>query len=241
MNELLLSDLHLPARSSPLRQAFARFLSGPAHAAQRVFILGDLFEYWLGDDVGLDEYAAECAHLRALTDSGVHIAFMRGNRDFLVGQAFARATGVELLEDPTVIELCGHSTLLSHGDAWCTGDRAYQAFRRFTRWPPARDGFLRLPRRLRRAIAERLRAASRRRNGAAMQPVGDVDGKTVQQAFETFRVTRIVHGHTHRPADHRDDRGRVRQVLPDWRDDRYGYLQCDGDRLIRRELPSDAR
>ncbi len=132
MSTLLLSDLHLPTHPSPLRGAFAEFLKGPARKAEAVYILGDLFEVWVGDDDGLRAYEAECRAL-SLLSKVVPVFFMHGNRDFLLGAAFAASTGVRLLDDPTVINLHGTPTLLSHGDAFCTDDVGYQRWRRFSR------------------------------------------------------------------------------------------------------------
>ncbi|MDE2148921.1 MAG: UDP-2,3-diacylglucosamine diphosphatase [Gammaproteobacteria bacterium] len=233
---MLLSDLHLPAQPSPLRRAFAHFLEGPARAARQIYILGDLFEYWLGDDVGLIDYAEECERLRALSGRGVPVAFLRGNRDFLVGARFARAAGVELLPDPRRVELDGQPVLLSHGDAWCTDDRGYQVFRWLTRNRVAGAWFLRLPLRWRHGIAERLRAASRRRNGSVPRPIVDVNRAAVARAFAEHGVARIIHGHTHRPADHDEGGGRRRLVLPDWRPGDYGYLHCEAGVCRRRRI-----
>src|SRR3546814_1113392 len=113
---LLLSDLHLPNEPSPLREGFLRFLDGPARAAEAVYILGDLFEYWVGDDVGLHDYAAEVAALQTLSSSGVKLYFMAGNRDFLVGRRFASASGTRILKDPQLVDFGGMRTLISHGD-----------------------------------------------------------------------------------------------------------------------------
>ena len=119
---LLVSDLHLPPAASPLRDRFAQFLAGPARAAGALYILGDLFEVWIGDDAGLAEYGVERACLRALTKAGVPVYFQHGNRDFLVGAQFADATGVQLLPDPVKVDLGGVATLISHVDQWCTDD-----------------------------------------------------------------------------------------------------------------------
>lgn len=205
-----------------------------------MYVLGDLFEYWLGDDIGLVEYADECRRLRALTDRGVYVAFLRGNRDFLIGDRFAQRTGVELLTDPQIVELDGHPVLLSHGDAWCTDDRAYLAFRRVTRNRAVRATFLRLPPRWRRRIAERLRAASGRRGAGTRGPLTDVNRAAVSRAFADHAVARIIHGHTHRPARHDEGGGRHRLVLPDWRPGDYGYLWCHDGVVQPRRVVADA-
>jgi UDP-2,3-diacylglucosamine hydrolase len=224
---LLLSDLHLPNTASPLREAFLRFLTGPARGAAEVYILGDIFEYWIGDDVGLREYAAEAAALRALTDSGTRVLLMHGNRDFMFGRRFARAAGAELLHDPVRLELCGQPTLLSHGDIWCTDDHAYQRWRRASRNPLGQAIYLLMPVSLRQRVAHKARA------GGQTKPmtITDVNQGAIRAAFTTHKVDRIIHGHTHRPAEHDyeiDGRSRLRIVLADWRPGYMEYLECVG-------------
>src|SRR3546814_11864933 len=124
---LLLSDLHLPNEPSPLREGFLRFLDGPARAAEAVYILGDLFEYWVGDDVGLHDYAAEVAALRTLSSSGVKLYFMAGNRDFLVGRRFASASGARILKDPQLVDFGGMRPLISHRDRSCSAEESGRA------------------------------------------------------------------------------------------------------------------
>jgi UDP-2,3-diacylglucosamine hydrolase len=235
MPTLLLSDLHLPSQPSPLRSAFADFLAGPARSAQAVYILGDLFEYWIGDDVGQREYAPELAAMRALADSGVRLRFMHGNRDFLAGRGFAAASGAELLPDPLRIELCGAPTLLSHGDIFCTDDFAYQRWRRLSRKPLVQAIYRRLPQALRLRIAKAARAGSANKPAAIM----DVNDAAVRQAFLEHGVRRIIHGHTHRPAEHHYELGGQtgeRIVLADWRPQLYEYLICDETGWRRQRL-----
>ena len=235
MSTLLLSDLHLPNRPSPLRDAFLRFLAGPARAAESVYILGDLFEYWIGDDVGQREFEAEFEALRALSASGVRVYFMAGNRDFMVGKRFAAFTGVELLHDPLRLQLAGVPTLLSHGDIFCTDDVAYQRWRRFSRIPLAQAIYMLMPQSL------RLRVASKARSGSVTKPamILDVNQGAVRAAFSRYQVRRIIHGHTHRPAEHRYDiDGSVceRIVMADWRPAHLEYLVCDADSWHRQTL-----
>jgi UDP-2,3-diacylglucosamine hydrolase len=137
MSTLLLSDLHLPPQPSALRDSFIAFLDGPARDASTVYILGDLFEYWIGDDVGLDIYAAEISRLHALTSFGVAVWVQHGNRDFLLGRSFERASGARLLSDPSVVDIDGERWLLTHGDAYCTDDLAIRngGVSRAIRWP----------------------------------------------------------------------------------------------------------
>ncbi|HVT34992.1 MAG TPA: UDP-2,3-diacylglucosamine diphosphatase [Nevskiaceae bacterium] len=233
---LLLSDLHLPAQPSPLRDAFIAFLEGPARQAAGVYILGDLFEYWIGDDIGLQLYAREVSRLAALSALGVPVHFMRGNRDFLVGRHFALITGATILRDPVIVELGGQPTLLSHGDLWCTQDEKYQHWRRFSRNPVAQWLFLRLPRALRERIAGGVRARSGANKMDKPAEIMDVDDDAVRAAFPQARVQRIIHGHTHRPARHHyriGERDCERVVLADWTTQRMEYLRVDGATIER--------
>jgi UDP-2,3-diacylglucosamine hydrolase len=239
MTTLLLSDLHLPTGPSPLRQGFARFLAGPAREAQAVYILGDLFEYWIGDDAGLEDYAAEAGELRILSNHGVRVGFMHGNRDFLVGHRFAAVAGAALLPDPLRLELDGVSTLLSHGDLWCTDDRAYQRWRRFSRNPLAQRLFGLLPRAQRRRIAGTARQQSEVDKSHKPQAIMDVNETAIRAAFTRYDVQRIIHGHTHRPAEHSHElggRSGERIVLADWRPERLEYLVCDSHGLRRQSV-----
>jgi UDP-2,3-diacylglucosamine hydrolase len=228
---LFISDLHLPLDPSPLRETFLKFCSGPARAAAVVYILGDLFEYWIGDDIGLRDYAPEVRALRELTDSGVAVHFMHGNRDFLIGADFARATGLRIEPDPVVIKLLGHATLISHGDRYCTDDIGYQRWRRFARNPGAQAVFLRLPVAWRMRIAGRVRSTSLVEKRSKAEDIMDVNDPAIRTALVKYGVTRMIHGHTHRPADHRlqiDGQRCERIVLADWRPERMEYLQVDG-------------
>lgn len=241
MSTLLLSDLHLPQEDSPLRQGFARFLAGPARGAEAVYILGDLFEYWIGDAFGLRDHPAEVQWLRALADSGVRVYLMHGNRDFMIGKRFARAAGLELLPDPLRLDLDGVPTLLSHGDIWCTDDIPYQRWRRFSRRPLMQGIFNLLPEQPRQRVAG---VARKQSAGKIHQPkeIMDVNEAAVRAAFRTFGVSRIIHGHTHRPAEHRyeiDGAARERIVLADWRPGRMEYLAC-GERGLERRTVTDA-
>lgn len=233
---LLLSDLHLPAAPSHLRETFSAFLAGPARSAAAVYILGDLFEWWIGDDPGLVEHAREVRELRALTDAGVPVSLMHGNRDFLIGPGFAAASGVRLIADPLRLELDGVPTLLSHGDRFCTDDRAYQRWRRFAHSGLAQAVFLHLPVPLRRRIAGVARERSTQEQRAKPAAIMDVSPAAVRAAFAGHDVARIIHGHTHRPAEHVETvNGRrcERIVLADWRDERCEYLRCEAGEIER--------
>jgi len=227
---LFISDLHLPPAASPLRERFAGFLAGPARAAAALYILGDLFEVWIGDDAGLAEYGVERACLRALTKAGVPVYFQHGNRDFLVGKQFAAATGVQMLADPVTVELGGVATLISHGDLWCTDDQAYQRWRSFSRNKVTQAVYGALPRSWRERFAGRVRAHSDAGKQYKPADIMDVNDGAIRAAFRQHGVARMIHGHTHRPATHDysiDGRACQRHVLADWQPGRCEALLVD--------------
>lgn len=227
---LLLSDLHLPDSASPLRDRFLAFLDGPARSASAVYLLGDIFEFWIGDAEGLRDYGPEAKALRRLADSGVPVGFMPGNRDFMLGLRFAEACDFDLLPDPLVVTLFGVPTLLSHGDVWCTDDVPYQRWRRFSRRPLAQAVYRALPESVRLRIAGDLRGRGDAGRRERPQMIIDVNEGAVAQAFAAHGITRIIHGHTHRPAEHRlhvEGRDCERIVLADWRPDRCEVLAID--------------
>ena len=232
MSTLLLSDLHLPAQASPLREMFLRFLQGPATNAAEVYLLGDLFEAWIGDDVGLREYATEIAALRALRDRGVAVFVQHGNRDFLLASEFEQASGATLLGDPEVRVIQGQRTLLTHGDLLCTDDVGYQRWRRWVHKPWVQGLFRSLPLRLKQRIAGGARDSSRQAKRDKPMAIMDVNADAVHDWFRRYEVDRLIHGHTHRPDRHLqtlDGRERERIVLPDWRADRHDYLEIGAD------------
>ena len=237
MKDLLLADLHLPNKASPYREAFLRFCAGPAREARRVFILGDLFEYWIGDHPSLQEHREEIAALQALSDSGVEVRVQHGNRDFMLGRAFEQATGTRLMPDEEIVELAGLPTLLAHGDIYCTDDEKYQRWRRFSRHPLAQWGYLHLSVARRRKIAGALRNDDNKRG----KPEGimDVNAETIANAFRRHGVARLIHGHTHRPCTHQlivDGRACERIVLPDWRAERMEWLSASAAGLSLHRL-----
>ncbi|MCK5770253.1 UDP-2,3-diacylglucosamine diphosphatase [Algiphilus sp.] len=215
---MLVSDIHLPGGPSAYRDGLLALLEDVD--ADAIYLLGDIFEYWLGDDVSGAEHAPVLAALRRRAEGGTRIHFMAGNRDFLVSPALLASNGVTMLPDPAVVMLPDGPALLSHGDQWCTQDHAYQRWRRFAHYPAARRGFLALPRSIRRAIAHRLRAGRARATEADILDVADA---AIDSAFRENGIQRIIHGHTHRPAHHRHAGG-DRFVLPDWRPDDHRYL-----------------
>jgi len=230
---LLLSDLHLSPDRPGVAAAFQRFCAGPARAASAVYILGDLFDWWIGDDQLRQPFAARIAEgLVGVTASGVPVHVARGNRDFLLGDRFAAATGTTMLPEMLRIELAGVPTLLSHGDELCTGDVEYQRYRRRTRDPATQRRFLRLPYAVRSAFAAWLRRRSRHATAMKPESILDVDERAVLDALRTHDVRRMVHGHTHRPATHRltvDGIPRERIVLPDWHDQGHFLAFAEGE------------
>jgi len=220
MSTLFISDLHLDAERPDITSLFGRFIDEEARSADALYILGDLFEAWVGDDDPSQTGAFVAQRLRGLRDAGVPVYFMRGNRDFLLGDAYARRAGVTILPDPSVVMLHGRPTLLLHGDTLCSDDVAYQQFRTQTRDPDWQRQFLAQPLEARLAFAQQARAASQTRQSGlkaqgTMDAITDVTPATVDGTFARFGVDAMIHGHTHRPAVH-DHAGGRRIVLGDW-------------------------
>ncbi len=221
MATLFVSDLHLDPERPAITDLFGQFLDTEARDADALYILGDLFEAWVGDDDPSEAGAYVADRLQALTASGVPAYFIRGNRDFLLGADYARPCGMTLLPDPSVVVLYGTPTLLLHGDLLCTDDTTYQAFRAQTRDPRWKAQFLAQPLLARVAFAAQARAASKARYGELVssgmaETIGDVSTATVQAWFQRYGVQRMIHGHTHRPAIHDEGAGNTRIVLGDW-------------------------
>lgn len=229
-HSLFISDLHLSPELPQAVALFRQFLEGPASRAEALYILGDFFEAWVGDDdLALPFHAGIAADLKRLAGRGVRLYLMHGNRDFLIGQDFCRASGATLLADPTLIDLYATPTLLAHGDRFCTDDAAYQAFRRQVREPAWQAEFLAKPLTERREMARQLRAQSEREKAAKEMAIMDVNPEAVTAALREHGYPRLIHGHTHRPAWHShevDGRHCERWVLPDWYEG-GGYLHCD--------------
>ena len=236
MATLFISDLHLDPARPDIARLFGAFLDGEARTADALYILGDLFETWVGDDDPSDTGAFAADRLAALAASGVPVHFMHGNRDFLLGARYARRAGMHLLADPTVINLHGRPALLMHGDTLCTDDLAYQRFRAQTRDPAWQAHFLAQPLAARLAFAQQARAASQARQGelrdaGTMETITDVAPEAVASAFRGHRVDLLIHGHTHRPAVHALDvegRACTRVVLGDWYE-QGSVLRVDAD------------
>lgn len=214
-----ISDLHLNGAQPEITRQFVDFLRGPARGAEQLYILGDLFEFWIGDDDPDPAYAQVQEELRALTAAGVPCSVMHGNRDFLIGRSFCTRTGCQLIDDGTVIHLYGQRVLLMHGDLLCTDDRSYQRLRRLVRNPLVQWLFKHLPLARRERIATRIRVGSKMHTRQASPVIMDVNAAAVDRAFDRYGVQTMVHGHTHRPAIHqhaKNDIPRTRIVLGDW-------------------------
>jgi len=202
LTTLFVSDLHLDAAEPAAGVQFLQFLATRARDAEALYVLGDLFETWIGDDDDEAYRARICAGLAQLSALGVPCYVMHGNRDFLLGQGFEAQSGARLIADPLLIRLYGQAVLLTHGDALCTADRAYQRLRGVVRAPRWQRRFLSLPLAVRRALAERARSGSRRHIAQVEQEIMDVEPSAVEAAMRACAVHCLVHGHTHRPAVH---------------------------------------
>ncbi|MCJ7839308.1 MAG: UDP-2,3-diacylglucosamine diphosphatase [Burkholderiales bacterium] len=227
---MFISDLHLCADRPQSNRSFFGFLEHEARNAHALYILGDLFEYWVGDDDLDDPFnATVVGALARLVDSGVPVFLMHGNRDFVIGEAFARASGVTLLPDPTLIDLHGQAVLLMHGDTLCTLDLEYQAFRREARSQAWISRLLQQPLAERKAMVEALRRKSEQEKRGKPAEIMDVAAAEVQATLRRYGYPMLIHGHTHRPARHLhtvDDHTCERWVQAD----RYqggSYLACD--------------
>jgi UDP-2,3-diacylglucosamine hydrolase len=235
---LFISDLHLdPSRPAIVAQ-FEGFLAGVVPGADALYILGDLFEYWVGDDGLALPFPRRIAGRIHAAAQEVPVAFMHGNRDFLAAERFARETGAKLIDDPTTIDLYGAPALLMHGDTLCTGDARYQAFRQQVRDPAWQKATLALPIEERLVLANRMRMESEGTKQATSLDIMDVAPEAVERAFADSGCDLMIHGHTHRPARHVHavgGRERVRWVLPDWYQ-RGGYLEATPEGLRAVEL-----
>lgn len=219
MTTLFVSDLHLDANTPAALERFEDFLDRRARRADALYVLGDLFEAWIGDDDDDPATVRIVERLARLTDAGVALAVMHGNRDFLIGERFAATTGCRLLGDYERIELGGEPVLLTHGDLLCTDDTRYMTLRGQLRDPAWQREFLAKPLAERRAIAEQLRRLSATEIAAKDEAIMDVNAAAVADTMRRFGVATLVHGHTHRPAVHRftlDGAPATRIVLGAW-------------------------
>lgn len=235
---LFIADLHLSPERPATVDLFLHVLAGRARQASQLYILGDLFDAWIGDDDDAPPIPAIKAALRALTDSETPCAILHGNRDFLIGRTFCRDTGCILLHDPTLVEFDGEPTLLMHGDLLCTDDLAYQRFRRRVRNPLVQRLFRWKSLTSRRAFAADYRLKSRAANADKAASIMDVNQDTVAAYLRRFGAERLIHGHTHRPAEHNfvlDGKSARRLVLSDWSEER-GELLVHRPGVWEREL-----
>lgn len=220
--QLFISDLHLCATRPDTTAAFRRFLAGPARQASTLWILGDLFEYWAGDDDLEAAFNAEIAQdIAHFVQQGVAVKIVVGNRDFLLAHDFAARTGARIEAEPVTLTLCAEPTVLVHGDALCTDDLPYQQFRAMVRNPAWQAQFLSQPLAVRRQIAEQLRKQSEMSKGEKAAEIMDVNADAVAALLHDTGASCLIHGHTHRPARHElnlDGKTCVRWVLSDWHD-----------------------
>lgn len=239
MATLFISDLHLCAQRPAIINLFLDFLRQRAARADALYILGDLFEYWIGDDAAREaEFAPIVDALHALTQGGTPACILHGNRDFLIGADFEKASGCRLLPDPSLIDLNGERVLLMHGDTLCTDDVAYLNFRRMVRDPQWITGFLGKTVDERNAVVRNLRETSKAAMAEKKPEIMDVNAITVETVMRQHAVRHLIHGHTHRPAQHEFllDGQRVRRtVLGDWYE-QGSVLACDARGCVLESL-----
>jgi UDP-2,3-diacylglucosamine hydrolase len=236
---LFVSDVHLDVSAPEATAQFLAFLAAEAAAAQALYILGDLFEAWVGDDDADPDKERVCQALKALVCGGVPCFAMHGNRDFLLGAGFCERSGCQLLSDPVVAQIEGETVLLTHGDALCTDDHSYQELRSVVRDRAWQQRFLALPRARRELLADEARAGSRRHTTRTVPYIMDVNAAAVTAAFRAAGVRRMIHGHTHRPGVHRhevDGAGAERLVLGAWHQ-QGSYIRCEAGSYQLIELP----
>ena len=240
MAVFFISDLHLCDARPDINRVFFDFLKGPAREAESLYILGDLFEYWAGDDDLGDPFNhSVAAALAEYSRTGIPLKLMHGNRDFLLDGEFAAACGGVLLDDPHVLDLFGARTVLMHGDTLCTDDVDYQKFRIQVRDPARQKSFLALPLQARKKQIEAVRQTSESEKTRKAPEIMDVNQGAVEVVLREHAYPRLIHGHTHRPARHVhsvDGRSCERWVLADWY--RTGsYLRCDENGCAPVQLP----
>lgn len=219
MSTLFISDLHLSGERENITKLFIDFLEKRASKADALYILGDLFEVWPGDDMIQPDYEESITKMKQLADNGLPLYIMQGNRDFLMAEKFSEVSGATLIEDPTVIDLYGTPTLLMHGDTLCTDDVDYQKFRIMVRDPRWQAEFFALPDEERLAMTTKYRKISKTETAQKNMQIMDVNPETVNQEMLKHNVNQLIHGHTHRPAIHdfsAANNQMKRIVLGDW-------------------------
>jgi UDP-2,3-diacylglucosamine hydrolase len=240
MTTWFISDLHLAIEETRITAGFYDFLLLP-QAGDDLYILGDFFNYWVGDDID-DKYADQIKQvLKATSERGVSLFIMHGNRDFLIGDVFCQDTGCTLLNDPTLIQLADQPALLMHGDSLCTKDIEYQDFRKLARSPAWKQDFLSKPIADRVAFAENARKQSQNYNSIKDDAMMDVVSEDVQAVLDKHSCARMIHGHTHRPSFHNwkhESKEFERIVLGDWYTHGY-YLKVEGHTfdMVKFDLP----
>lgn len=229
MTTLFISDLHLEEARPDIIKAFFNFLNNKARNADALYILGDFFEAWIGDDENTPLQLSVKNELKALSESGTQIFIMHGNRDFLIGQQFCNETGCTLLSDPAVITLYGKDVILMHGDSLCTRDTEYMKFRQNMRNQEWQTMFLKRSLPERQLVAQQLRTISQAKNKGKTQEIMDVTPEEVVATLSQHKASLLIHGHTHRPAIHQlqvDTKPATRVVLGDW-DSHVWYLKSE--------------
>ena len=236
---LFISDLHLDPKRPHIIAAFCRFLEAHTNI-DALYILGDLFEYWIGDDdpaIGLE---TAISSIRKLSTSGVPVYFIHGNRDFLIGKTFAKQTQCKIMQEETVINLYGKPTLIMHGDTLCTDDIAYQKYRKKARNPLIQKTLLMLSVKRRLKMADALRNKSKSAIAEKSEEIMDVNQAAVEQVMNKYNVTQLIHGHTHRPAEHEftmNNKNYKRYVLGDWYD-HGSVLRCTSNTITLEDIPT---
>lgn len=229
MATLFISDLHLSGERPAITRLFIEFLNSRARVAEALYILGDLFEVWLGDDMILPDYQDAIAAMHGLSQSGVPLYVMYGNRDFLMREHFCALSGCQLLDEETMIDLYSTPTLLMHGDTLCTDDVPYQQFRAMVRDPAWQAELLAKTPEERLELARQYREISKTETGNKASEIMDVNQQAVEQTLRRHQVRQLIHGHTHRPAIHEfelDGQPARRIVLGDWYE-QGSVLECD--------------
>lgn len=229
MSILFVADIHLGSEHPDISHRFHEFLHQVPPGVEALYILGDLFEVWIGDDAVQEEHQTALATLRELTNNGLPVYVMHGNRDFLLGKQFEEATGCQLINEPIILDLYGTPTLLMHGDTLCTDDTSYQEFRKKVRAPEWQNEFLSSSVEERRDYANKVREESRKKGKKTAASIMDANQQAVVDTMKQHNIRQLIHGHTHRPAIHEleiDGETAQRIVLGDWYT-QNSWLMCD--------------